>query len=400
MTPAILLPLATTLAVQVLVSGSSLTAAVLAALIAPDLGVPAATIGYYVATLYAFAALSGVAGGAMIARFGPLRVMQSGLVLGAVSALCLATATLPGALLAAIAGGCSIGPTTPASSAILARATDASNRNLVFSLKQTGVPGGFMVAAIGLPQVALAGGWRAAALTAAGILLAAAAALGPLRARFDDRREAAVRFSPRAQFVEPLQRVWRHVELRNISWASFAYSGLQGSLAGFLIVFLLHDTALDLVAAGVVLACAQGAGVAGRVVWGLLADRTGKPGTVLAGLGLAMACCAAFMALAAPSLPFALLIAAAIAFGGTAMAWNGVYLGEIARLAPPGRAGEATGATGLFTFGGVAFVPTVFTAIVTLADSYAAGYLFAALLPALVGGALLRRARNAGIPAP
>ena len=63
-------------------------------------------------------------------------------------------------------------------------------------------------------------------------------------------------------------------------------------------------------------------------------------------------------------------------------------------------AGEATGATGLFTFGGVAFVPTVFTAIVTLADSYAAGYLFAALLPALVGGALLRRARNAGIPAP
>jgi len=398
-TPPILLPLATTLCVQILVSGSSLTAAVLAALIAPDLGVPAATIGYYVATMFAFAALSGVASGAMIARFGPLRVMQSGLVLGAVSVLCLATATLPGALLAAIVGGCSIGPTTPASSAILARATDASNRNLVFSLKQTGVPGGYTVAAIGLPQVALAGGWRAAALAAAGILLVAAATLEPLRARFDDRRDAAVRFSPRAQFVEPLLRVWRHVELRNISWASFAYSGLQGSLAGFMIVFLLHDTGLDLVAAGVVLACAQGAGVAGRVVWGLLADRTGRPGTVLAGLGVAMACCAVFMALAAPSLPFALLVAAAIAFGGTAMAWNGVYLGEIARLAPPGRAGEATGATGLFTFGGVAFVPTVFTAIVTLADSYAAGYLFAALFPALVGGALLHRARKAGIPA-
>jgi len=393
----ILVPLGTTLAVQVLASGASLTAAVLAPLISADLGVPASSVGFYVSMLYGSAAVAGMASGGIIGRWGPLRTMQSGLVFGALSALALAHASLPGALLAALLGGFSLGPTTPASSAILARATDPTNRNLVFSVKQTGVPAGFMVAALGLPQLALAFGWRAACLCVAALLLTAAFAIAPLRPRFDDRREAPVRFSLRTQLVEPFLRVWRHVEMRNISFASFAYSGLQGSLAGFMIVFLLHDTKLDLVAAAAVLASAQVAGVGGRVVWGFVADRLGKPGTVLACLGLAMAGFAALMALAAPTLPYALLIAASVAFGGTAMAWNGVFLGEVARLAAPGRAGEATGATGLFTFGGVAIVPGIFTAIVFATDSYVAGYLFAGALPGLVGIALLRGAAPAGI---
>ncbi len=393
----ILVPLGTTLAVQVLASGASLTAAVLAPLISADLGVPASSVGFYVSMLYAGAAVSGMASGGIIGRWGPLRTMQSGLVFGALSVLALAHASLPGALLAALLGGFSLGPTTPASSAILARATDPANRNLVFSIKQTGVPAGFMVAALGLPQLALAFGWRTACLCVAALLLAAAFAIAPLRPRFDDRRDSPVRFSPRAQLVEPLLRVWRQVELRNISFASFAYSGLQGSLAGFMIVFLLHDTALDLVAAAAVLASAQVAGVGGRVVWGFLADRLGKPGTVLAALGIAMAGCAALMALAAPVLPYGLLIAASVAFGGTAMAWNGVFLGEVARLAAPGRAGEATGATGLFTFGGVAVVPCIFTTIVFATDSYVAAYLFAGALPGLLGIALLRGHAPAGI---
>ncbi|MBL8834121.1 MAG: MFS transporter [Rhodospirillales bacterium] len=393
----ILVPLGTTLAVQVLASGASLTAAVLAPLISADLGVPASSVGFYVSMLYGSAAVAGMASGGIIGRWGPLRTMQSGLVFGALSALALAHASLPGALLAALLGGFSLGPTTPASSAILARATDPTNRNLVFSIKQTGVPAGFMVAALGLPQLALAFGWRTACLCVAALLLAAAFAIAPLRPRFDDRREAPVRFSLRTQLVEPFLRVWRHVEMRNISFASFAYSGLQGSLAGFMIVFLLHDTRLDLVAAAAVLASAQVAGVGGRVVWGFVADRLGKPGTVLASLGIAMAGFAALMALAAPTLPYALLIAASVAFGGTAMAWNGVFLGEVARLAAPGRAGEATGATGLFTFGGVAIVPGIFTAIVFATDSYVAGYLFAGALPGLVGIALLRGAAPAGI---
>jgi nitrate/nitrite transporter NarK len=280
---------------------------------------------------------------------------------------------------------------------VLARATTAGNRNIVFSVKQTGVPLGFMIAAVSLPNLALAFGWRTTCLCVAAALAAAALMLAPVGRHLDAGGGQAVRFSPRVQFAEPLLRVWRQAEMRNISFASFAYSGLQGSLASFMVVFLLHETALDLVAAASVLACAQAAGAGGRIVWGFVADRSGRPDVVLAALGAAMAVFALVVALGAARMPHAALVAAAVLFGGTAMAWNGVFLGEVARLAAPGRAGEATGATGLFTFGGVAIVPGLYTTIVLLTESYVAAYLVAATLPGGVGIALLRAARAAGI---
>jgi len=393
----ILLPLVTTLTVQILVSGASLAAAVLAPLWSVDFGIPASSVGYYVALLYASAAVSGVASGGIIARFGPLRTMQSGLVCGAIAALALAQATIPFAILAALVGGFSLGPTTPASSAILSRATDVSNRNLVFSVKQTGVPAGFTLAALTMPQLGLAFGWRGACVAVAAALAVAAIAISLLKGRFETAEAGKVRFSPRAQLVDPLLRVWRQVEMRAIAMGSFAYSGLQGSLAGFLIVFLLHDTSIELVAAATVLAVAQSAGVVGRIVWGIVADRLGRPDLVFAALGVAMAVFAAIVALGAAGMPYTLLAIACAVFGGTAMAWNGVYLAEVARLAAPSREAEATGATGLFTFGGVAVMPSVFTTVVLATDSYTAAYLCVAALPAFAGMALLRRGAQAGI---
>lgn len=394
------LPLFLTLGVQILVSGASLTVAVLAPLVGPDLGVPTAGVGYYVAALYGIAAVAGLASGGLIQRLGALGTMQVTLCSGAVGQLLLAIGTPWSVALAAVACGISLGPTTPASSAILVGNTQTANRNLVFSLKQTGVPGGFMLAALSMPPLALALGWRGAAVVAACVLFAAALALTPWCQQFaSGRTNVRPAFSLRAQFVEPLQRLWAVKELRRLGLASAAFSGLQGSLAGFLVAFLVHDTALDLVAAAGVLAAAQAAGVVCRVVWGLVADKSGRPDRVLGLLGLAMAGLGAFVGLAAPSLSYPVLLLACILFGATAMSWNGVYLGEVARIAPPDRVGEATGAIGLFTFGGVALMPGLFASIVLLSDSYALAYTIAALAPAAFGTALLRAARTKGIGA-
>ena len=51
------------------------------------------------------------------------------------------------------------------------------------------------------------------------------------------------------------------------------------------------------------------------------------------------------------------MLAARALFGATAIGWNGVQLAEVARLAPPGTAGEVTGATGFVTFAGVVIGP-------------------------------------------
>jgi len=394
------LPLSLTLAVQILVSGASLSAAVLAPVAAPDLGVSAARVGFYVAAVYAVAATAGLASGAFVQRLGALGTLQLTLAAGALGQALIAVGTPWSVALAAIACGISLGPTTPATSVILVGAAQPANRNLVFSLKQTGVPGGFALAALLFPALALTLGWRGAAGVAALVLAATALALVPFRRTLNAGRGAASRLSLHAQLVEPVRRVWTSPEMRRLAVSSLTYSGLQGALAGYLVVFLTHDTALDLVAAAGILAAAQVTGVVGRVVWGIVADRSGRPDRVLGLLGLAMALFGACVGLAAPYLAYPVLVLACVLFGGTAMAWNGVYLAEVARIVPPERVGEATGATGLFTFGGVAIVPGLFATIVLFFDSYAAGYLLAAALPAASGIALLRAARGKGISRP
>jgi MFS family permease len=394
------LPLSLTLVVQILVSGASLSAAVLAPLAAPDLGVSAARVGYYVAGVYAVAATAGVASGAFIQRFGALGTMQVTLAFGALGQALIAFGTPWSVALAAVACGISLGPTTPATSAILVGTSRPANRNLVFSLKQTGVPAGFTLAALAFPALALSFGWRGAGGVAAVVLIAMSVALIPFRAEFNTGRIASPRFSARAQLLDPVRRVWTTPEMRRLALTSLTYSGLQGSLAGYLVVFLTHDTSLDLIAAAGILAAAQATGVVGRILWGVVADRSGRPDRVLALLGLAMALFGGFVGLAAPYLSVPVLAVACVLFGGTAMAWNGVYLAEVARIAPPERVGEATGAVGMFTFGGVAIVPGLFATIVLFFDSYAVGYVLAAAFPAASGIALLRAARPKGISTP
>lgn len=75
-------------------------------------------------------------------------------------------------------------------------------------------------------------------------------------------------------------------------------------------------------------------------------------------------------------------------------------MAELARLAGPARAGEIVGAGGLFTFGGVALLPSAFTAIVLAAGSYALALALVSI-PAILSGVWLLRGNPAEVkPAP
>src|SRR5882724_7679104 len=73
-------------------------------------------------------------------------------------------------------------------------------------------------------------------------------------------------------------------------------------------------------------------------------------------------------------------------FGACAVGWNGVYLAEVARQAPAGLAGLATGGTLAITFLGVVLGPPLFGGVSSLFGSYRAG--FAALALPLAACAL------------
>jgi hypothetical protein len=78
--------------------------------------------------------------------------------------------------------------------------------------------------------------------------------------------------------------------------------------------------------------------------------------------------------------PLVAVITVSCVYGATAIGWNGVYLSEVVRIAPPDKAGAATGASPAMTYTGVVALPILFWVIVTLSDSYAAAYVTAACL--------------------
>jgi predicted MFS family arabinose efflux permease len=136
-------------------------------------------------------------------------------------------------------------------------------------------------------------------------------------------------------------------------------------------------------------------GVAGRIGWGVVADRWLAPRATLATIGLAAAALALVLALAQPTwrIPAVALVCALL--GATAIGWNGVQLAEVARVAPPGAAGAVTGAVGFVNFGGIVLGPPLFGAIASASGSYRASFAVLALVSAITATWLLRSSARA-----
>ncbi|SOD96831.1 MFS transporter [Caenispirillum bisanense] len=383
--------LAATTAVQALISMAALTPPVFAAVATAEVGLPATLVGSYTSLVYFGAMVTSLLSGSVVGRFGAMRVSQVCLLLCA-GGLVLLSAMQAGALVAlavvgALVVGFGYGPVTPASSHILARSTPPERRGLVFSIKQTGVPIGGMLAGALVPPLVLWSDWRGAALAVAAAAAVLAVVVQPTRPSLDADREPG-RSLRAAGLLGPLRLIWRHGPLRLISCASFTFAAMQLSLASFLVTYLVSEVGLSLVDAGLVLAVAQGAGIVGRVAWGLLADAWFGPRATLVGLAVVMAAAALVAGWLFPVLPLWLIVVTCALFGATAIGWNGVFLAEVAHLAPEGRAGEATGGALFFTFGGVVCGPSLFgVAVETLPGGYGAAFtVFAA---AALAGAVL-----------
>ena len=381
------LPLAVTLAVQTLVAFAVYCAPVMAPVAGPALGFSPSAVGYYIAATYLGSMIGSAAAGGWVARFGPIRVSQAGLALCLAGLGLAATASPPLVMLGGFVVGLGYGPTTPASSVILVRAAPPAQFALIFSIKQTGVPAGGVLAGTLVPGLVLWLGWQWGAVAIGIACLGLALAIEAARPRYDRELNPRAPVSLRSA-IAPVRLVLHTPRLREMAVASFVYGGVQITLVTYLVIFLVERFALSLVIAGLVMAVSQVASVIGRVAWGVLADRLFTRRAMLGLLGLGMGISALAALAAGPEWPRGLLFAYAAVFGATAVGWNGVWLAEIARLAPAGRTSEATGGCLFFTFLGVVVTPPLFNAVLALSGGYPAAYaLFA--VPALAVGAWL-----------
>lgn len=384
--------LAATLAIQVFTALATTAPAVLAPMLAPDLGITPKWIGVFVAFIYAGAMVGSLACGEFITRYGAIRVSQ--VAVGFCAVGIAAMALMPGAaapllVMAAVVTGLGYGPITAASSEVLARTTPADRMALTFSIKQTGVPAGAALAGALLPVLALATGWRSALLAVAAAGVAVAMAAESTRKALDLRAPARHPFSL-AGVLRPLQAVIRAPRLLELSLVGMAFAAVQTCVSTFLVVYLTDGLGWSLVAAGLALTCATTSAVVGRIVWGIAADRWWSANRILAAIGVLACLCGIGFALAGPRWPAWALMPLAAAYGATAIGWNGVQLSELARRAPPGTAGAVTGASGFLTFGGVVVGPLLFAALAGLTGGYWVGFLVSAAISGLAAAVLIR----------
>ena len=366
-----------------------LTLPVMAPVAAQALSVSPAMVGFYVSITYLGAMFASLTSGNTVSRFGPIRVSQLGLLLCALGLCLCATPWLPVIAIGALLIGLGYGPITPASSQILARTTPADRMALVFSIKQTGVPLGAMMAGAIVPSLMLALNWQWTMVMVAIACVLSALLAQPLRQELDELRQANLPFQMSA-LTSPIRMVLGHRPLATMAACSFMFCMVQMSLTTYLVTYLHDDLSYGLVSAGLLLSVTQMGGMGGRILWGFVADKWLGAQKTLALLAALMALCSLTTALFLPVLPLWGIWMVLIVYGASAIGWNGVYLSEVARQAPEGKASVATGGTLTFTFLGVVIGPPIFGALSTAFGSYRAGFLALVVTSSLCAWVLFR----------
>jgi len=366
--------------------------AVIAPAIITDLKFSPAWIGVYFGLTAAASLVVQLGCGSFIVRYGAMRMSQIALVLLAVGTA-LATLGTPLAwVLSAIIAGGGGAVSTPASSHLLARYASPRYLPLVFSIKQTAVPAGLLLAGVLGPQLTEWTGWRVTMLASAAASLAFALMLHPLCRLFDTDRVPSRTFRL-SDFRTTLNAVWATPDLRALSWACMAFNGLQSVVTAYFVVYLT-TIGYTPVAAGFLFSVAVAVAVPGRILWGWLGSSFVSPRVMMAGLAFGMAVSVALLALCNAGWPALLIGLIACVLSATALSWHGILLAETARAAPEHMRGSVTG--GVLSFGqvGALSLPLMYSALLDTTGSYGIGFIVCGIPALWVGVLLLLRIRK------
>jgi sugar phosphate permease len=352
---------------------------VLAPALRAEYGLSLPEIGLVIATANFGALVTLLPWGLLADRAGERAVLAAGL---AGAGLALAGAAFSpsfGVLVAALTvAGASGASVIAASGRAVMGWFRAGERGFALGIRQTAVPIGGMIAAVGLPPVAHEWGVRGglAALACGCLATALAGAMG--------LREAPKGDEAQGDRGQPLRdgRMWR------LSVGSALVIAAQACILGFVVLFLHGERGLSTAAAGGVFALMQLIGAGLRIAAGRWSDRVRARIAPLRQLAVALAVALVGTA-ALTRAPLALLIPALVVAGALSLSWNGLSFTAAAELAGRVRSGAAIGFQQTALSVSYATTPPVFAAVVD-AGSWRLGFALAAVFP-LAGATVLRR---------
>jgi MFS family permease len=374
----VLVPLIAIVLMQSMIVMSTYGITVIAPDAAGDVGIPPEWIGYLFAVIYAFASVSGLMSGWMMAHWGAawaFRAMMVGVVLGS---LAFIGAHPWLAFLSAAMLGLATGPMNPVGSVVLVRISPPGWQAFLFSLKQCATPLGGILAGLILPPLALIWGWQAAfsVMPVLALVFFIIAGIGGLGGA--TKSAMGSKSSGSMMGSLSLSLAGRQVAATSVAGALFA--GSQVGLLAYLAVYLWREAGMSMTEAGYAFAIINMAGVIARIALGSVAERHVETALLLvisaAGMGVGVIAIANFSA-DWPLWAMYLAIAVTGAFGN---GWVGLLFAELARLAPEGCAAEVTGGGQVFMYGGVCATPLLCGAALNWTGQYTAVF---ALLAAL-----------------
>ncbi|MFN9152169.1 MAG: MFS transporter [bacterium] len=360
----------------------------IAPVVAAEYGIDPSLVGYHISVVSIGLIVSLVLFSGLSRRIGSARAAQIGQCLVAAGMMCAilpsAAFLLPGSLVI----GIGFGLLAPPASALMMRFAPPARRNLVFSIQQTSVPLGGVIAALVAPLVAVSVGWRWAFMYAIVMLGIAIVLLQIGRPSWDDDRDPSHRALARNPF-DSARSNWRDRKLRLLSFAGMSFCWAQFCVVTFAVVACVAVLGMSIVQAGLVLVAAQVASTVGRMAAGWIADRIGSAGRVLTWMSWTMLVLSIGFFWLSPSWPLWFVYVMFAAIGLASGAWAGILMAEVGQQAPPGRVAAVVGGTLLYVNIGKFTGPAVFSATYALTHSYNIAFALLAV-PALVAIACLR----------
>ena len=368
------------LAAQTLTCIGPLGIPAIAKLIREDLGLTLAQAGSFLSAYYIGPILMSIPAGAMADHWGIKRTLILGQFVIAAGLLAASGATsYPMLIVLLIAAGVGYGMLNPTSTKAVLAWFPPSQRATVIGLKQVGLPFGGALGAALMPVLAVAVGWRIAIVVSALVILSTAvASLVIYRDPPDLPRPAA---SARTAF----RAVLLTRDLWLVAIATLMFAAVQTVFMAFLVLYFTDVVALSILVAGRYLALAHVAGMAGRIAFGVLSDRTfgGRRRAPLALAGIGSALCSVAVAMTGPGSGLPSLASIALVFGFCGIGWNGVHHTLMAELAGPRAAGTAVGLGLAVSSLGVTLGPPIFGWCVERVGSYRGPWIGLALVMVL-----------------
>jgi MFS family permease len=369
----VFVPVATMLAIQVMISLSVISLSVMMPAVAKDLAIEPKLVGIFAAITYAIAAGVALAAAGPIMQFGAVRISQAALLMAAIGLAFNSAALVSTTIIAVMFIGVAQGPINPASAHILSQRVPREYFGAVFSLKQTGVPIGFALAGIVFPQLLGWIGWRGASLVAAAAAVVTALLVELLRPGLDTKASTG-KTGP--GIWHSIKFVMAHPQLRVLGCSAFVYVVAQHTFTVYRETYLSEHCHLTIVEAGFLLSLSQFVGTAVRLVSGGMGDRVPRM-QLLGWTGIAMTVGCIATGLLSSETPFWLITLVVMGYGSVVISWNGTSQAEFAHLSPPGQAAPVAAVQTSLAFMGSVFGPPIF-ALLASAVSYRAAFFFVA----------------------